>query len=95
MKITKDEKKIITIERVKKLEQTFNELVKELKTEEHCIYFVSILYLFCIYFVSILYLFCIYFGQIPRRTKLIQNMQTDYESLCEALEELDGEGASC
>lgn len=46
MKITKDEKKIITIERVKKLEQTFNELVKELKTEEHCIYFVSILYLF-------------------------------------------------
>lgn len=69
MKITKDEKKIITIERVKKLEQTFNELVKELKTEEHCIYF----------------------GQIPRRTKLIQNMQTDYESLCEALEELEGE----
>lgn len=43
MKITKDEKKIITIERVKKLEQTFNELVKELKTEEHCICFVSIL----------------------------------------------------
>ena len=69
MKITKDEKKIITIERVKKLEQTFNELVKELKTEEHCIYFVSILYLFCIYFVSILYLFCIYFVSILVRSQ--------------------------
>ncbi len=69
MKITNNEKKIIVKERVKKLEQTLNELVKELKTEEHCISF----------------------GPIPRRVKLIKEMKNDYEILCEALEELDGE----